>query len=52
MLNFFGTNLQGFDLHIVGGIYTVSLACSQFLVVTCLCFGFSDVLKKKHFFET
>ena len=25
------TNLQGFDLHITGG-YTVSLACSQFLV--------------------
>ena len=26
-------NLQGFDLHIAGGGgYTVSLACSQFLV--------------------
>ena len=31
---YFLTNLQGFDLHIAGG-YTVSLACSQFLVYTC-----------------
>ena len=29
---YFLTNLQGFDLHHAGG-YTVSLACSQFLVV-------------------
>ena len=28
----FLTNLQGFDLHLAGG-YTVSLACSQFLVL-------------------
>ena len=33
----FLTNLQGFDLHLAGGGgggggYTVSLACSQFLV--------------------
>ena len=32
---YFLTNLQGFDLHIAGG-YTVSLACSQFLVLTAL----------------
>ena len=40
MLKYFLTNLQGFDLHIAGGGggggggggYTVSLACSQFLV--------------------
>ena len=31
----FWTNLQGFDLHIGGGggVYTESLACSQFLVL-------------------
>ena len=28
---YFLTNLQGFDLYLAGG-YTVSLACSQFLV--------------------
>ena len=31
----FLTNLQGFDLHLAGG-YTVSLACSQFLVLVVL----------------
>ena len=28
----FLANLQGFDLHIAGRGYTVSFACSQFLV--------------------
>ena len=33
--NIFLTNLQGFDLHSAGdGGYTVSLACTQFLVVS------------------
>ena len=29
---YFLTNLQDFDLHFAGG-YTVSIACSQFLVL-------------------
>ena len=34
---YFLTNLQGFDLHLAGGGgYTVSLACSQFLVLFIL----------------
>ena len=38
----FLTNLQGFDLHLAGG-YTVSLACSQFLVLS-LCGAVAQTL--------
>ena len=42
MLNFFFTILQSFDLHICGG-YTISLACSQFLVCVFFLIFVSDL---------
>ena len=46
---YFLTNLPGFDLHIAGGGggggYTVSLACSQFLVFVLWLYRISNDLK-------